>query len=276
MAHGAHRGASRERSGADHAMTGVLASVQSVDEAELALATGVDIIDLKDPQSGALGALPAHVIRDTVARIAGARTVSATAGDLPMDATLIAGAVRKVAGLGVDVVKIGLHDGPGLARCLAALGTVAARGVQIVAVFFADRAFDPAFVERVADHALAGIMLDTADKRAGTLRDCVDDGPLALFVERARASGLLCGLAGSLRASDIPALAALAPDYLGFRGALCTDGRTGALDRARVRTICAAVRAQAATSAAMATAGAQRAAHSRTSAVASIRVAKST
>ena len=257
-------------------MTGVLASVQSVDEAGLALATGVDIIDLKDPHTGALGALPADVIRAAVARIAGERTVSATAGDLPMDAMRIAAAVQRVAELGVDVVKVGLQDGPELEHCLAALGSVAARGVQIVAVFFADRAFDLALVERVADHALAGIMLDTADKRAGTLRDCVDDGRLALFVERARVSGLLCGLAGSLRASDVPALTALAPDYLGFRGALCAAGRTGALDPARVRSICAAVRAQAETSAAMATAGAQRAAHSRASAVASIRVAKST
>ena len=33
--------------------------------------------------------------------------------------------------------------------------------------------------------------------------------------------GLLTGLAGSLEAADVPRLLLLAPDYLGFRGALC-------------------------------------------------------
>ena len=63
-------------------MTGLLASVMTVEEAEAALAGGADIIDLKDPRRGALGALPAPVIRDCVAAIAGRQPVSATVGPL--------------------------------------------------------------------------------------------------------------------------------------------------------------------------------------------------
>ena len=47
-----------------------------------------------------------------------------------------------------------------------------------------------------------------------------------------REAGLLCALAGSLRASDVPRLRELAPDIVGFRGAACRGGRRdGRVDR---------------------------------------------
>jgi uncharacterized protein (UPF0264 family) len=257
-------------------MTGVLASVRSADEAQAALAAGADIIDLKEPRSGALGALPAEVIRTAIARIGGCRPLSATVGDLPMEPQLLARAVRSVGALGVDFVKVGLREDPALASCLTALGAAAACGTRVVVVLFADTAPDFDLIERTRDHGLAGLMLDTADKRNGTLRDFLDDARLSEFIARARAVGLMTGLAGSLRASDIADLVALGPDYLGFRGALCSNGRAAVLDPERTRAICAVVRVQAARSAATATAGAHRAAHSRASAVPSMSVAKST
>ena len=51
-------------------MTGFLASVTSAAEAEIVLAAGADIIDLKDPHSGALGALPSPVTREAVRAVA--------------------------------------------------------------------------------------------------------------------------------------------------------------------------------------------------------------
>jgi uncharacterized protein (UPF0264 family) len=84
-------------------------------------------------------------------------------------------------------------------------------------------------------------MLDTARKNGGGLRDWTDENWLADFVRQGRAAGLLVGLAGSLNEDDIRPLAALGPDYLGFRGALCAGAqREACLDPARVR----AVRAQ--------------------------------
>jgi uncharacterized protein (UPF0264 family) len=44
-------------------------------------------------------------------------------------------------------------------------------------------------------------------------------------VNRARARGLLAGLAGSLRQEDIVPLLTIEPDYLGFRGALCSRSK---------------------------------------------------
>lgn len=261
-------------------MTGVLASVTSAAEAELVLAAGADIIDLKNPAQGALGALPDATIREVAARIDGRLTVSATIGDLPMIPARIAEAVARIGDLGVDIVKAGLFPGGDRDGCLAALGDAASRGRRLVLVLFADQQPDFGLIERVRDLGVAGIMLDTADKAAGGLRCHLGDAQLRTFVARAKAAGLLTGLAGSLAIDDIPDLRRLGPDYLGFRGALCGAGRTTALDATKVRAVCDAVRGggrqAVATSAATAAAGAQRAAHSRISGVPDTSVAKST
>ena len=85
----------------------------------------------------------------------------------------------------------------------------------------------------------AGIMLDTAEKRAGSLRAHLGAREIAGFVTRAKAQGLMVGLAGSLKSADVPELLTLSPDLLGFRGALCRGRRSAALDPAS----CAAIRA---------------------------------
>ena len=246
-------------------MTGFLASVTLPAEAEIVLAAGADIIDLKDPQGGALGALPASAIRAAVATIAGRKTVSATAGDLPMLPATVADAVARIAELGVDIVKVGLFRGGDWTGCINALSRQAAGGTRIVAVLFADQAPDFTILERLRDNGFAGAMLDTADKRGGGLRDHLTEPALAAFVRRARDNGLMSGLAGSLRLADVAPLLALAPDYLGFRGALCTAGRSSTIDPERVHTVRAAIdRAHQPPTASLATAaaGAQRDAHS--------------
>jgi len=59
-------------------MTGMLASVNTIDEALWVLNAGVDIIDLKEPANGALGALEPETITIIVKRINGKRPISAT------------------------------------------------------------------------------------------------------------------------------------------------------------------------------------------------------
>lgn len=222
-------------------MTGLLASVRSVPEAEITWRGGADIIDLKEPGHGALAALPAEIIAASVAWAAGRVTLSATAGDLPMDPALVAERVAAIAALGVDLVKVALLPEGDRAGCLAALGGLAAQGRRIVVVLFADRAPTLDLVDRVAAAGLAGIMLDTADKSGGGLRRHLGPAFLAAFVQRARGHRLLTGLAGSLRREDVPALLPLGADYLGFRGALCAAGRAGTLDAAALAALRAAI-----------------------------------
>jgi len=57
-------------------MTLMLASVTGPQEAEVAVAHGADIIDLKDAANGAFGAVTVDTVRATVAAIKGQRPVS--------------------------------------------------------------------------------------------------------------------------------------------------------------------------------------------------------
>jgi uncharacterized protein (UPF0264 family) len=262
-------------------MTGFLASVTSAAEAEMALAAGADIIDLKDPHRGALGALSPSAIRSAMQAVAGRRTVSATAGDVPMQPHVVAGAAARIADLGVDIVKVGVFPGGDPAACIAELARLTSRDVRIVAVLFADKAPDFSLIDRLRAAGFAGAMLDTADKHGGGLRRHIDDRALGDFVGSVRRCGMISGLAGSLTLADIAPLLRFDPDYLGFRGALCSAGRTSGLDVDRALAVRAALdrartHQESAARIATAAAGAHRAAHSRATASPSTSSAKST
>lgn len=213
-------------------MTRMLASVTTLDEARLGLCAGADVIDLKNPSAGALGALPLQTVGEVVRAIDGRRLVSATVGDLPMEPDSLAAAATCMAATGVDFVKIGFFARGDHQACIAALAPLA-QSAALIAVFFADQQPDLDLLHPLAAAGFRGVMLDTANKGGGSLRAHLDDSSLAVFVERARLLRLMSGLAGSLRATDVAPLLALQPDFLGFRGALCrASSRTATLDHA--------------------------------------------
>lgn len=218
-------------------MTRMLASVAHLGEARLVAGLGVDIIDLKNPAAGALGALPLDEVAKIVHALGGQHPLSATVGDLPMNPDAVLPAVEAMAATGVDYVKLGFFPGGDWAAVIAALQPMAARGVRLVAVLFGDIGPELAWLPELARAGFHGAMLDTADKRLGSLRQVCQPEFLRDFVAATREQGLLCGLAGSLRAEDIAPLRALAPDYLGFRGALCGGNRVENLDPAAVRAL---------------------------------------
>ncbi|BBL58432.1 (5-formylfuran-3-yl)methyl phosphate synthase [Methylomonas koyamae] len=219
-------------------MTGMLASVNSLAEALLVQRAAVDIIDLKQPAQGALGALATASVAEIVATLPVATRISATVGDLPMLPERLLPAVREMAATGVDYVKIGFFPGGDWPACLEALQAVAGQGIALIAVLFADTRPDFAMIAELRRAGFRGVMLDTMDKGRGSLTQCMDASELRTFVDAARAQGMLTGLAGSLRCEDVPGLLALAPDYLGFRGALCREHcRTAQLDLNRIRQV---------------------------------------
>ena len=209
-------------------MTLLLASVNSGREAELAVAHGADIVDLKDPSRGALGALEPSVVIEAIKIIAGRRPSSAVIGDLPMEPDAITAAVETMAKIGVDYIKVGLFAGSRRKECIRALASLA-RQTKVVGVMFADSEPDNELIDLMAESGFVGAMMDTARKDGRRLLDHVDPAAIDLFVRRCRSQGLLVGLAGSLEAADVPRLLLLAPDYLGFRTALCDqhDRRAG-------------------------------------------------
>lgn len=239
-------------------MMRILVSVQDEAEALAAATHGADFIDCKEPANGALGGLPPPTIRRIVAalRDAGhAHAVSATIGDWPMHALhAIIDNVHAVAATGADIVKVGIERDP---AAFAVIDALRAIDHPIVPVFIADRGLDFDAVGHAAQQGFEGLMVDTADKRAGSLFDVLPLPVLQRFVERARVpGGGLVGMAGALQARHAAALQALAPDFAGFRSAVCEGGRDGTLVPARLQALAQALRTPA-------SAGFPAAAHAR-------------
>ncbi len=218
----------------------LLASVRDSDEARAAAAAGADFIDLKEPRQGALGGLPPEAIRQVVGNLRRHHPqapVSATIGDHSAhDWPAIGDAVAAVGACGVDYVKVGVGWGDAAARH-ALLGRLADLPWPVVPVFIADEGLDWSAVDLACRLPFPALMVDTQDKLAGSLFDCLSMAALGHFVGRARGAGKLSGLAGALRANHLDALAELAPDFAGFRGALCDGSRTGQLEGGRVHSL---------------------------------------
>lgn len=223
-------------------MTGFLASIATLDEMEVARAGHADIVDLKDPTRGALGAWDIPAVQKAVTLWWSwpdpKPMLSATIGDLPLEPEPVFAAVERVASKGVPMIKLGMFPDGQTLETIDALVPIASK-VELIAVYLADREPDFDLLPELAAAGFAGAMIDTADKASGGVRRVMSDEELGAFVKRASALGLKTGLAGSLRLGDIGALVTLGPDYLGFRGALCAGARTGRMDPAavmRVRT----------------------------------------
>jgi (5-formylfuran-3-yl)methyl phosphate synthase len=214
-------------------MTWMLATVTGPEEAEIAVAAGVDIVDFAPPDVP-LGLPDPEALRAVVDTVAGRCRVSAGVGILPADPGKAIAAVRAVADTGVDSVLVPV---PALDQPLLALLALP-RDARLIAVLLVDRHANLAWIGPLAHAGFAGAMLDTADKTGGRLLDHVDAARLFRFVSLCRGKGLEGGFAGGLEAPDVPRLLALKPDVLGFRGALChgADRRAG-LDRDAVVAI---------------------------------------
>lgn len=212
-------------------MTGMLASVNSLEEALLVLEAGVDIIDLKQPAQGALGALDCNSVAEIVNAINEKKPISATIGDLPMHPETVFNAAKRMAITGVDYIKIGFFPGGSWSGTISQLAELSQRGHNLIAVLFADQPLDLSIIRQLKHAKFSGVMLDTMNKQSGSLATILSLIEINNFTSLAHSNQLLCGLAGSLKTQDIPDLLTLEPDYLGFRGALCKQHlRTAKLD----------------------------------------------
>lgn len=221
-------------------MTGMLASVNSLDEVRIILDTSVDIIDLKNPEQGALGALSTELVNEIVFIVNKRKPVSATVGDLPMQPDLIFNAVSAMKDTGVDYIKIGFFPDGDWQSTVSKLTDITHKGHKLIAVLFADTQPDISIIKSLKNAGFSGVMLDTMDKSTGSLSKVMSLSEIKNFVTAAKNSQLLCGLAGSLKLDNIPELLDLKADYLGFRGALCEkNNRTAKIDKNAIHSILA-------------------------------------
>ena len=219
-----------------------------VSEVEAALAGGADIVDVKNPAEGSLGAAAPELLHAVRARVGGRGLLSAALGDAPHLPGTLALASAGAAGCGADYVKVGLLGSARPEQALALLTAVQRAaagtrgGTRVVAVAYADAArvgaLPPAALPGVAAHAgVHGVMLDTAVKDGVSTLERLGESAIASFAAEALALGLEVALAGSLRAADLAQAARLGAGIVGVRGSACEGGRTGRVSAARVRAL---------------------------------------
>lgn len=201
-------------------------------EARIASKLGVDIVDIKNPREGALGASPPRVIREVKMIIPKGIEVSATIGDLPNLPGMASLAARGAATLGVDYIKAGLYgvsrvrDGVKLAREVCIAAREASPDVKVVLVGYADYArigsIEPMKVIELAIKVGAdGVMIDVKSKGESNVFDYLDPSYLGMFVDKASSNGLTKALAGGLTLGDIDTAYKLGFDVVGVRRAAC-------------------------------------------------------
>jgi uncharacterized protein (UPF0264 family) len=223
----------------------LLVSVANSIEARQAVAGGADLIDAKDPQTGALGAVPLATLREIHAAVSGSRLVTAAVGDASDEETVERTAFEYGA-TGVAFVKVGFAGIDTRAR-VERLVSAAVRGMRIngagsvVAVAYADDAAMAVdrmlLLELAARGGASGVLLDTADKRGPGLLHLVSPAALTAWVATAHDHGLTVALAGRLTADDLSRVFDTGADIAGVRGAACEAGRSSQVIAERVTAL---------------------------------------
>ena len=233
----------------------LLVSVVSAEEALSALAGGADIIDVKDPGEGSLGAPAPRVLADVIRAVDARAPVSVALGDLPDLPHTAALAARGAALSGAAYVKVGLRGVRELDRAVAVMRAVAdavdpTTGTAVIAAAYADAgALDPpalapahlpALVQRTG---IAGALVDTFVKDGRGLYGWLSESELAELVTSTHRAGAIFTVAGQLRRGELCRVAA---DVVGVRSAVCRDGeRTAELRTELVAAAVAELRAGA-------------------------------
>jgi (5-formylfuran-3-yl)methyl phosphate synthase len=222
-------------------MTGLLVSVRDLDEARIALAAGVDLIDVKEPSRGSLGAASAEVWQSVVQFVAGRRPVSLALGELAdgIDRERLSSAA------GASFAKVGLagmRSDANWLQCWRDVLEYLPAGTRPVAVAYADwqSAGAPAPEEILAAGSAAAcpyLLVDTYDKSRGNLLAHLSVSELHILAAQARATGVELVLAGSLEKEAIAELLRLAPAYIAVRGAACRGNRAGPIDETKIQRL---------------------------------------
>jgi len=231
-------------------MLKLLISAVNEKDAEEAIAGKADIIDVKNPSEGALGANYPWIIR-RIGQLAPENIeVSCTIGEAPGLPATMSLAALGAAATGVNYIKAGLQ---GIKTAEAAIHLIQSinkavkdsqPSIKVVATGYADAerigAISPLDIPDIAHEANADFaMLDTSVKDGRSLFTFLTQDQLETFISKAHKYRLKTALAGSLTKEDLFTVKALGADVIGLRGAACANGDRvhGQIMREKVREL---------------------------------------
>jgi len=211
----------------------LLVSPSSIDEARHSLAA--DIIDVKKPSEGSLGANYPWVIREVKAF--SDKPVSAAIGDFDFKPGGAALTAYGAACAGADYIKIGLtfdvkDEFPEKFVVIAAYSDYQRMG--------SISPFDMAPV--AADEGADIVMVDTGIKDRQSTFAFMNEDLLQAFTDTNTKLGLKTALAGALKFEDIDALKRINPDIIGVRGMVCGGDRNATVREDLIKTALSMIR----------------------------------
>ena len=230
----------------------LLVSPMNMEEAHAALAGGADILDVKNPKEGSLGANFPWVIRSVADLAKGRIPVSATIGDLEFKPGTASLAALGAASSGADYVKAGLLGVKTEVQAEEMLKAIV-RAVKdldpekkVVASGYSDYlrvgSISPMLLPAAAARAGADVvMVDTAIKDGKPTFDFMSEEDLRDFIKLGHSFDLEVALAGSIGFAHLEELARLQPDIIGVRGIVCGGDRRSAVREDLVEKVKSAI-----------------------------------
>ena len=231
----------------------LLVSPMNIEEACAALAGGADILDVKNPKEGSLGANFPWAIREVVELAAGLVPVSATIGDLDYKPGTASLAALGAAFSGAEYIKAGLLGvkTPDQAHDMMKNIVQAVKGFdqnkKVVAAAYSDweraDSINPMLLPKVAAESGADlVMVDTALKDGRPTFDFMSEGELSGFISEGQRLGLEVAVAGNIGFQHLDMLKRLNPDIIGVRGIVCGGDRRSSIKKELVeklkRSVC--------------------------------------
>ncbi|KLU07010.1 protein containing DUF556 [Rhodopirellula islandica] len=223
----------------------LLISVRDLEEAQVVVSRGVQIVDFKEPSRGALAACDPSVWRAAALQLAASLVVAG--GSVQLSAALgesdtgreLAGQVPRE----FSFAKIG-PSGCQTAQKLASVWEAIClpQSVELVPVAYADHVAAETIcpeqvLELVIDSGRRRMLIDTFRKNGRTLTDHLSVEQLRSLLRTAANAGVWMALAGSVRLPEKQSLVAegVRPNCWGVRGDVCDHrDRRGRLDPEKV------------------------------------------
>ncbi|RLG73898.1 MAG: hypothetical protein DRO08_00960 [Thermoprotei archaeon] len=227
----------------------LLVSIWYPEELFDAVEGGADIVDVKDPSSGSLGAPKPEVLRNIV-NIINSKNIkcelSAAVGDVKCCPSTVRLAAYFLASMKLNYIKVGIEANDvetayNIARSVVE-GAKEVGSSKVILVGYADfrrvKSISPLNLPEIAYKAEAdGVMIDTRIKNGANTFNYLTLSYLKKFVIRAKERSLLTALAGGIRGEHIKIAYGLGFDVVGVRTAACHGGRLGKVSRSKVEKL---------------------------------------
>lgn len=215
--------------------TKLMVSVTNAAEAGQAVEGGADVVDIKNPAEGPLGAAGPAAIREVASVLPADMPLGIALGDFAGKVGGAALAALGACSFSPGYIKIAFTADCGVDEVRACLEEMRQAILQsgsrseLIACIYADTVNTgktglSQFVRALRPAGADGCLLDTCIKDGRSLPDWLSINQLRQFALDCRKEGLLCAMAGSLQKRHIQQMLGIKPDIIGMRGAVCAQG----------------------------------------------------